>query len=88
MLRTYVLNYLVKCLFYKKFIKFYNKIKYKYFIIIFFYKKFYLISGNRIAVFTERDPKAIPWGKVGAEYVVESTGVFTTIEKASVSCLN
>lgn len=27
--------------------------------------------------------KAIPWGKHGADYVVESTGVFTTIEKAS-----
>lgn len=36
-------------------------------------------------MFQERDPKAIPWGKAGAEYVVESTGVFTTIEKASVS---
>lgn len=30
-------------------------------------------------------PSSIPWGKVGAEYVVESTGVFTTIEKANVS---
>lgn len=27
----------------------------------------------------------IPWGSAGAEYVVESTGVFTTTEKASVS---
>lgn len=43
--------------------------------------------GNKIAVFSERDPKAIPWGKAGAEYVVESTGVFTTIDKASVSSL-
>jgi glyceraldehyde-3-phosphate dehydrogenase/erythrose-4-phosphate dehydrogenase len=41
--------------------------------------------GQKISVFSERDPKAIPWGKAGAEYVVESTGVFTTIEKASVS---
>lgn len=32
----------------------------------------------------ERDPKAIPWGKSGAEYVVESTGVFTTTDKAKV----
>lgn len=45
------------------------------------------VSGNKIAVFSERDPKAIPWGKAGAEYVVESTGVFTTIDKASVSSL-
>lgn len=42
-----------------------------------------VVNGNKIAVFQERDPKAIPWAKAGAEYVVESTGVFTTIEKAS-----
>jgi glyceraldehyde 3-phosphate dehydrogenase len=41
--------------------------------------------GQKISVFSERDPKTIPWAKAGAEYVVESTGVFTTIEKASVS---
>lgn len=42
-----------------------------------------VVNGHKIAVFCERDPKAIPWGKAGAEYVVESTGVFTTIDKAS-----
>lgn len=36
------------------------------------------IEGKQIAVFNERDPAAIPWGSVGADYVVESTGVFTT----------
>merc|ERR1712079_172687 len=36
-----------------------------------------------ITVFSERDPTAIPWGAAGAKYVVESTGVFTTLEKAS-----
>ena len=36
-----------------------------------------------ISVFSERDPKNIPWASAGAEVVVESTGVFTTIEKAS-----
>merc|ERR1712025_592756 len=41
-----------------------------------------VIDGNAIAVFNERDPAQIPWGANGAEYVVESTGVFTTIEKA------
>ncbi|BES92704.1 Glyceraldehyde-3-phosphate dehydrogenase [Nesidiocoris tenuis] len=41
-----------------------------------------LVNGKKIAVFMERDPKAIPWGKSGAEYVVESTGVFTTTDKA------
>ena len=30
-----------------------------------------------------KDPTTIPWSKTGAEYVVESTGVFTTTEKAS-----
>jgi glyceraldehyde 3-phosphate dehydrogenase len=43
-----------------------------------------VVNGKKIAVYSERDPKAIPWAKAGAEYVVESTGVFTTIEKASV----
>lgn len=47
--------------------------------------EFLVVDGHKIAVFQERDPKSIPWGKVGAEIVVESTGVFTTIEKASVS---
>ncbi|XP_025412203.1 glyceraldehyde-3-phosphate dehydrogenase-like [Sipha flava] len=41
------------------------------------------VNGNKIKVFSERDPKAIQWGSAGADYVVESTGVFTTIEKAS-----
>jgi len=42
-----------------------------------------VVDGKVIEVFAERDPKNIPWGKVGADTVVESTGVFTTIEKAS-----
>lgn len=42
-----------------------------------------VVNGKEIHVFQERDPKAIPWAKAGAEYVVESTGVFTTTEKAS-----
>jgi glyceraldehyde 3-phosphate dehydrogenase len=41
-----------------------------------------VIDGKSISVFNERDPAAIPWGSVGADYVVESTGVFTTKEKA------
>jgi glyceraldehyde 3-phosphate dehydrogenase len=42
-----------------------------------------IINGKPIHVYAERDPAAIPWGTAGADYVVESTGVFTTIEKAS-----
>jgi len=41
-----------------------------------------VVNGQHIKVFSERDPKNIPWGTVGAEYVVESTGVFTTLDKA------
>ncbi|KAG0168504.1 hypothetical protein DFQ30_004706 [Apophysomyces sp. BC1015] len=41
-----------------------------------------VVNGNAITVHAERDPSQIPWGKDGADYVVESTGVFTTIEKA------
>jgi len=42
-----------------------------------------VIDGHKITVFHERDPSNIKWGEAGADYVVESTGVFTTIEKAS-----
>ncbi|MED6254665.1 hypothetical protein ATANTOWER_031167 [Ataeniobius toweri] len=42
-----------------------------------------VIDGHKITVFHERDPASIKWGEAGAQYVVESTGVFTTIEKAS-----
>jgi len=41
------------------------------------------VEGKAISVFAERDPANIPWGSVGADYVVESTGVFTTTDKAS-----
>ena len=41
------------------------------------------VNGKHITVFSERDPKAIPWSQAGAEYVVESTGVFTTLAAAS-----
>ncbi|KIM71472.1 hypothetical protein PILCRDRAFT_99460 [Piloderma croceum F 1598] len=41
------------------------------------------IQGKPLTVFGERDPAAIAWGSVGADYIVESTGVFTTVDKAS-----
>jgi len=44
--------------------------------------KFLYVNGNKITVFNERDPTAINWASAGAEYIVESTGVFTTTEKA------
>jgi len=42
-----------------------------------------VVNGKGITVHNCKDPKEIPWGADGAEYVVESTGCFTTIEKAS-----
>ncbi|KAG9031223.1 hypothetical protein FS837_003026, partial [Tulasnella sp. UAMH 9824] len=42
-----------------------------------------IVNGHKIAVYQEKDPAAIPWSESGAEYIVESTGVFTTIDKAS-----
>lgn len=42
-----------------------------------------VVNGKIIKMYQERDPGNIPWKDTGAEYVVESTGVFTTTEKAS-----
>jgi glyceraldehyde 3-phosphate dehydrogenase len=41
-----------------------------------------VINGQEITIFTEKDPTAIKWGEAGADIVCESTGVFTTKEKA------
>ncbi|HEX2088752.1 MAG TPA: type I glyceraldehyde-3-phosphate dehydrogenase [Actinomycetota bacterium] len=41
-----------------------------------------LVDGERLQVFSERDPANLPWKKVEAEVVVESTGLFTEAEKA------
>jgi glyceraldehyde 3-phosphate dehydrogenase len=41
------------------------------------------INGKKIRVFAEKDPGKIPWGEVGAQIVVESTGIFTSADKAS-----
>jgi len=43
-----------------------------------------VINGNAIQIYAERDPGNIKWADHGVTYVVESTGMFTTIEKASV----
>ena len=42
-----------------------------------------VVNGKEITVFNCMDPKDIDWKSCGAEYIVESTGVFTTTEKAS-----
>jgi glyceraldehyde 3-phosphate dehydrogenase len=41
-----------------------------------------VVDGNRIKAFSEKDPTALPWGELGVQLVVESTGVFTDAEKA------
>lgn len=41
-----------------------------------------IVNGKKIRVFAEKDPAAIKWVDVGAEYVIESTGLFTTLETA------
>lgn len=43
----------------------------------------FLIDGKEVAVYQKRDPSEIPWADHGVEIVVESTGVFKSIEKAS-----
>jgi glyceraldehyde 3-phosphate dehydrogenase len=42
-----------------------------------------VINGQRVRVFSERDPAAIPWGSVGVDIVIESSGVFTDAARAS-----
>jgi len=42
-----------------------------------------IVNGEEISVYSSMDPAEIPWGECGADYVVESTGVFLTTEKAS-----
>ena len=41
------------------------------------------VGGHSFKVFAERDPKALPWGDLGVDVVVESTGIFTDGDKAS-----
>ncbi len=42
-----------------------------------------IVNGHPIKVLAERDPSAIPWGALGADIVIESSGVFTDAMKAS-----
>lgn len=41
------------------------------------------VGGKTIRVFAERDPKALPWGDLGVDVVIESTGIFTDRDKAA-----
>src|ERR687894_3108683 len=42
-----------------------------------------VVDGDELRVFAERDPAALPWGDLGADVVIESTGLFTDRENAS-----
>ncbi len=42
-----------------------------------------IVNGKKINAYTERDPKKLPWGELGVDVVLESTGVFRTKETAS-----
>ena len=41
------------------------------------------VDGNTLRILAERDPTALPWGELGVDVVVESTGLFTSREKAA-----
>jgi glyceraldehyde 3-phosphate dehydrogenase len=41
-----------------------------------------VVNGKKVVFYQKRDPAEIPWADTGAYYIVESTGVFTTTEKA------
>jgi glyceraldehyde 3-phosphate dehydrogenase len=47
-------------------------------------ENYLVIDGNKIRVLQEKDPLQLPWGKLGIDIVVESTGVFESFEKAKV----
>ncbi|MBE7181342.1 MAG: type I glyceraldehyde-3-phosphate dehydrogenase, partial [Terriglobus roseus] len=40
------------------------------------------VNGKKVRFYMEKDPASIPWSETGAYYIVESTGVFTTTDKA------
>ena len=42
-----------------------------------------IVNGDRVRVLAERDPSKLPWGELGAELVLECTGLFASKEKAS-----
>ncbi|MBX3012184.1 MAG: type I glyceraldehyde-3-phosphate dehydrogenase [Caldilineaceae bacterium] len=42
-----------------------------------------MIDGDRVKVCSERDPSKLPWGDLGVDIVIESTGLFTAREKAA-----
>jgi len=42
-----------------------------------------IVNGKEYKVYNKMNPEEIPWAEAGAEYIIESSGVFTTVEQAS-----
>lgn len=45
--------------------------------------KFLVVNGDKIPVYSERDPSKLPWGELGVDVVMECTGIFATKDKAA-----
>src|SRR3989338_6801386 len=46
-------------------------------------KQYLIVDGKKYLALAKKDPKKFPWGDLGVDVVIESTGIFTTTEKAS-----
>lgn len=42
-----------------------------------------VVDGNTIHVSAERDPEKLPWNEIGAEFIIDCTGIFTTLDTAN-----
>ena len=52
------------------------------------YDDFVIVNGLKIFLFRDRDPKKLEWSKLDIEYIIDSTGVFKTLDKASLHLKN
>ncbi|MGB3938505.1 MAG: type I glyceraldehyde-3-phosphate dehydrogenase [Candidatus Cloacimonas acidaminovorans] len=46
-------------------------------------ENYLVVNGKKFRIFAEKDPEVLPWKDLGVEFVIESTGIFTSKEKAS-----
>lgn len=42
-----------------------------------------ILNGKKVAVFNEKDPSALPWGKLGVDVAIDSTGIFKEVDSAN-----
>ncbi len=52
------------------------------------FENYLVVNDNKVTLFRERDPQKINWKSANVDYVIDSTGVFKTIDKASVHLKN